>query len=153
MPTVQATITRRSVSEPRTKAMASASAIPIAVSSTVSGTSTVSEGPSRLARMCDTGSPVLQALPKSKSQDLLHEDPQLDIPGLVQPELGADVGDGARIGHLARQQVGRVAADPVEQHEHQHDDAGHGRQHLPQAAQDISKHRGFPDQTSAKPKL
>jgi hypothetical protein len=65
MPTVHATITRRSVSEPRTKAMASASAMPMAVSRIVSGTSTVSDGPRRLAMMCATGSPVAQAVPKS----------------------------------------------------------------------------------------
>ncbi len=63
---MHATITARSVSEPRTKAMASARAMPSRVSSTVRGTSTVSDGPSRLAMMCETGSPVLQALPKSK---------------------------------------------------------------------------------------
>jgi hypothetical protein len=66
MPTVQATITSRSVSEPRTKAMASASAMPNNVSSSVSGISTVSDGPMRVAMMWATVSPVAQLWPKSK---------------------------------------------------------------------------------------
>ena len=68
MPTVQATITARSRGEPRTKATASASAMPKKVSRMVSGTSTstLSDGRSRLAMMWRTGSPVLHALPKSK---------------------------------------------------------------------------------------
>ena len=66
MPTVQAIITMRSVSEPRTKAMASASATPKKVSSTVSGISTIIDGPRREVMMCDTDSPVAQLWPKSK---------------------------------------------------------------------------------------
>jgi len=66
MPTVQAIMTPRSVSDPRTKAIASASAIPKKVSRIVSGMSTVRDGPSLLEMMDDTASPVLQALPKSK---------------------------------------------------------------------------------------
>ena len=62
---MQTIITMRSVSEPRTYATASARPIAMIVSSTSSGTSTVSEGPSRVARMCDTGSFVLHDAPKS----------------------------------------------------------------------------------------
>jgi hypothetical protein len=85
MPTVQATITARSVSEPRTKAIASASAMPNTVSSRVSGTRTVSEGPSRLAMICATGSPVLQALPKSKLRICLTKIPSCTHQGWSMP--------------------------------------------------------------------
>jgi hypothetical protein len=66
MAAVQATITARSVSEPRTKPIASARAMPISVSRIVSGTSTVSDGPRRDAMICPTPSPVAQLWPKSK---------------------------------------------------------------------------------------
>jgi hypothetical protein len=108
--------------------MASASAMPQAVSSTVSGTSTVSEGPSRLVMMCETGSPVLQALPKSKLRICLTKIHSWTVQGWSSPSWA------------------RMLADPVEQQEHQHDDTRHGRQHLPQAAQDISKHPETIDQ-------
>ena len=58
-------ITARSVSEPRTYATASASAIEISVPMMSNGTSTVSEGPRRVPMMCETRSLVLQLAPKS----------------------------------------------------------------------------------------
>ena len=62
---MQTIITIRSVSDPRTYATANASAMAISVEMTRSGTSTVSDGPSRVARMFDTRSFVLQLAPKS----------------------------------------------------------------------------------------
>ena len=41
------------------------------------GTSTVSDGPRRVARMRETSSLVDQLAPKSKVSDLLHEHPEL----------------------------------------------------------------------------
>ncbi len=66
-----------------------------------------------------------------EGQDLLDEDPQLDVIRLIDAKLLADVRDLFRVRHLAGQDVGRIAADPVEQHEYQHDHAQHGRRHLP----------------------
>ena len=73
IPTVHAIITARSVNEPRTKAIASDTATAKKVSSIVSGINTVSEGPSRVAITFDTGSPVLQLLPKSKVLQTMFE--------------------------------------------------------------------------------
>ena len=71
---------------------------------------------------------------------LLDEDPQLHIPRLVDAELLADVGDllGAR--DLAREHVCGIAADPVEQDEHQHDHPEHRRDHLPEPPDDVCVH-------------
>src|SRR5256885_745876 len=58
-------MTARSVNEPRTYATASASPIEIRVERISHGISNVSDGPSRVAMMCDTASLVLQLAPKS----------------------------------------------------------------------------------------
>ena len=63
--TVQATITARSVSEPRTYATSIAAAMETSVLTSSSGTSTVSDGPSRVAKMLETRSLVDQLAPKS----------------------------------------------------------------------------------------
>jgi hypothetical protein len=59
---------------------------------------------------------------------------------LVDAELAADVGDRLEARHFSGQHIGRIAADPVEQHEHQQHDPEHRGQHLPQAAQQEWKH-------------
>ncbi len=77
-----------------------------------------------------------------EGNDLLDEDPELDVVRLVDAQLGTDVGDLLRVRHLPGQDIGRVATDPVEQEKYKYDDAEHGRQHLPEASQDISGHDG-----------
>ena len=141
---MQTIITARSVSEPRTYATASARPIAISVDRISHGTSTVSDGPSRVAMMCDTGSLVLQLAPKSPVTHLLDEDPQLHVVRLVDAELAADVLDLLGAGDLAGQDVRRVAADQVEQEEDEQDDPEQGRDHLPQAPDDVRVHAILP---------
>ena len=68
-------------------------------------------------------------------QDLLDEDPELDVVRLVDAELAPDVVDLLGIGDLAGEHVRRVAAEQVEQDEHQQHDAEHRREHLPEPAE------------------
>ena len=73
-------------------------------------------------------------------QHLLHEYPELDPDRLVDAELAPDVVDLLLVRDLSREHVRGVAADPVEQDEHQQDDPGHRRDHLPQASNDVCGH-------------
>src|SRR5206468_4834008 len=75
-----------------------------------------------------------------RRQHLLDEDPQLNVVGLVDAELATDVLDLLRARYLAGEDVGRIAADPVEQQEHEQDDPEDGGDHLPQPAEDVCVH-------------
>ena len=96
--------------------------------------STVSEGPRRVAKICDTRSLVDQLAPKSAVRDLLEEDPELHPVRLVDAEAAADVLDllGAR--DLAGEEIRRVAAHPVEEEEHEQHHAEQRGNELPQAS-------------------
>ena len=85
----------------------------------------MSDGPSRVAKIADTLSLVAQLTPKSPVAICLMKIQSWTVVRLVDAELAADVLDLLRIGDLAGEQVRRVAADPVEQEEHQ--------QHRPRA--------------------
>ena len=73
-------------------------------------------------------------------QHLLDEDPELDPERLVDAELAPDVVDLLLVRDLAGEHVRGVAADPVEQDEHEQDDPEHRRDHLPQASDDVCGH-------------
>ena len=136
-------ITMRSVSEPRTYATASASA----------------DRDDRLeheqrhehrqrrpeARRQDVRHRLVRAPRRAEvgGQDLLEENPELDVIRLVDAQLAADVVDLLGIGDLAGEHVRRVAAEQVEQDEHQQHHADHRREHLPEPAEHISPHRRF----------
>ena len=65
-------------------------------------------------------------------EDLLHEDPELDVVRLVDAQLAADVVDLLLVGDLAGEHLRGIAADPVEQEEDEQDHPEHRRDHLPQ---------------------
>src|SRR3989442_12720088 len=69
--------------------------------------------------------------------------------GLVDAELAADVLDLRRVRDLARQQVGRVAADEVEQEKHQQHHAEQRRDKLPQAPYYV-REQGFSPRIPAR---
>jgi len=72
---------------------------------------------------------------------LLDENPELHEPGLIHAELPAYVFDLLGAGNLAREDVCRIAADPVEKNEHQQNHAKERRDHLPEPPDDIGCHR------------
>src|SRR3989454_2469792 len=74
------------------------------------------------------------ALAEIEADDLAHEDSELRIPGLVEPELAPDGVDLLLARHLARQDLRRVAAEELEQEENEQDDPREGRDHLPKPA-------------------
>ena len=67
------------------------------------------------------------AAPPVEGQHLLGVDAQLHPPGFVQAELLADLVDALGGGGLARQDLGRVAAEELEQEEHQQQHADQPR--------------------------
>jgi hypothetical protein len=73
------------------------------------------------------------ALAPVEGDDLLDEDPQLHPHGLVQAELLADGVDLLLGGVQAAQHLGRVAAEVLEEEEHQQHHAEQRGDHLPQA--------------------
>jgi len=73
--------------------------------------------------------------------DLLHEDAELNVIRLIDADLTADVVDLLLAGNLAGEHIRRVAADCVEQDEHEQHDAEHRRNHLPKASNDVGVHR------------
>ncbi len=83
-----------------------------------------------------------------RGEDLLDEDAELHVVRLVDAELAADVVDLLLVADLAREHVRRVAADPVEQDEHEQHDAEQRRNHLPQSSDDVRGHRRSPSADS-----
>jgi hypothetical protein len=59
----------------------------------------------------------------------------------VHAQLFADVLDPLGVGYLPGEQIGGIAADPVEQDENKQHHAEQGRHELPGAADDVSEHR------------
>ena len=74
-------------------------------------------------------------------QDLVDEDPELLDDRPVQAELLADLRDLLGRGVQAGEDLGRIAAEALEQREHQQHDAGQRRHHLPEAAQQVGAHQ------------
>ena len=82
------------------------------------------------------------ALAPIESGDLLQEDPELVVPGLVQAELLPDRRDLLLRGVQAAKDDRRIAAEELEQHEDQHHHADQRGHHLPEAPDEISQHGG-----------
>jgi hypothetical protein len=82
------------------------------------------------------------ALAPVEADDLLDEDPQLHPHGFVQAQLLADGFDLFLAGVQAAQHLGRVAAEVLEEEEHQQHHAGQRGDHLPQAPDEVCRH-GF----------
>jgi hypothetical protein len=74
------------------------------------------------------------------TDDLLQEDPELGPERLVQAELLAHRVDLGRAGVLAGEDLGRVAAEALEEQEDEQDDAEHRRDHLPDASDQVGRH-------------
>jgi hypothetical protein len=77
------------------------------------------------------GGPAVAPL---EAEDRLEEDAELHVPGLVQAQLGADCLDLVRRREQAAQDFSRVAAEELEEEEHQQDDARQRGDHLPESA-------------------
>src|SRR6185369_900239 len=76
-----------------------------------------------------------------EGDDLLEEDAELHPDRLVQAELLADRLD-LRLGRVeAAEDLGRVAAETLEEEEHEKDDAEQRRHHLPEASDQVGGHR------------
>ncbi len=134
----------RSVSEPRTCGdREREQRSPSTVSRISTGTIMVSVAGEPRRRGCaTTDSLVAQLLPKSNVTTCLTKIQQLLPDRLVEAELAADAVDLRRVRDLAGELLGRIAADRVEQEEHQQDDAEQRRDDLPDAANEIGEHGG-----------
>ena len=91
--------------------------------------------------MCDTGSLVDQLHAEIDGDHLLHEDPELGQYGWSTPSWRRMLAICA-VRDLAGQHVRGIAADPVEQDEHEQHDPDDGRDHLPHATDDVGGHQG-----------
>ena len=78
-----------------------------------------------------------------RGDDLLDENPELDVVRLIDADLPADVVDLFLARDLPGEHVRRIAADGVEQNEHEQHDAEHRRDHLPDSSNDVGGHRSL----------
>ena len=71
---------------------------------------------------------------------MLNKNPQLNVEGLIQTQLGTNAVDLLLVGKQTRQHISRIATNPIEQEKYQQYDARQSWDHLPQASKDISTH-------------